>query len=105
MSESESHRIMKEFSVGVGGKTPSESTVEMVGRVADAVFAKTKQPEYSVDEEDGAFSFEALTSDGLLLMCEISMSGEINFGLYESAVGRQVAFLARSSEAELVARL
>ena len=80
--------------------SPHPDVVGMVGRIIKGVIEKTEEAEYSVDE-DGALSFEAMLASGLFIMCEVSLRGHINAGLYRGPDGDLVEFLGRSTEEEL----
>ena len=74
---------------------------EMVDRIIRAVIEKAEWAEHSVDE-DGALSFEAMLEGSLFIMCEVSLLGNINAGLYHGADGDLDRFLARPTEEELL---
>ena len=95
------HSVAREFSFGANGRIPTRDDVAKVDRIIKAVIAGTDDAEYSVDE-DGAFSFEATLSSGLFIMCEVSLAGNINAGLYHGADGDLEKFLTRPSEEELL---
>ena len=73
----------------------------MVDRIITAVLEKTTGPEYSVDD-DGALSFEALLQSGLFIMCEVSIAGQINTGLYQGVEGDLIEFYAHQTEQQLL---
>ena len=94
---SELHPIAVEFSLGVHGEAVGTDLVNKVDRIIKALIAGTSDAEYSVDE-DGAVSFEATLSSGLFIMCEVSLAGNINAGLYDGADGGLERFLTRPTE-------
>ena len=98
---SELHPIAVEFSLGVHGEPVGTDLVNKVDRIIKALIAGTSDAEYSVDE-DGAVSFEATLSSGLFIMCEVSLAGNINAGLYDGADGGLERFLTRPTEADLL---
>ncbi len=95
------HPVAREFSSGVSGITPEASVVEMVDRIIQAVIGKTHKPEYSVDS-DGALSFETTLKNGTFIMCEVSLAGNINAGLYSDTDSDLERFMARATEEELL---
>ena len=95
------HQVAQEFSRGANGVTPLPNVVEMVDRIIKTVIEKTSEPDYSVDD-DGAVSFEAPLSDGRFIMCEVSMAGNINAGLYRGPHGGLETFLVRPTEEQLL---
>ena len=95
------HSVAREFSSGANGIVPNTDTVNMVDRIIRTVIDKTKGAEYSVDD-DGALSFEAPLSNGLFIMCEVSLLGNINAGLYDGPDGDLDTFLARTTEVHLM---
>ena len=95
------HPVAREFSSGANGITPEASVVRMVDRIIRAVIDQTHKPEYSVDC-DGALSFETTLENGTFIMCEVSLAGNINAGLYHDADGDLERFMARATEEELL---
>jgi hypothetical protein len=95
------HPIAKEFAEGVSGRKPQAYHVAVIDRIMKAVEEKTKRAEYSVDD-DGAVSFEATLRTGQFIMCEVSLAGNINAGIYTAADGDLVEFLACPSEEDLL---
>ena len=95
------HPVARQFADGIGEEQPDLLMVEVVDRIIRSVIEKTVGPEYSVDE-DGALSFEALLSGGLFIMCEVSMVGNINAGLYQGPDGDLVDFLVRPTLEQLL---
>ena len=75
------HPVAAEFALGSDGVTPEQSTVNMVDRIIKALIGKAEDVECSVDD-DGALSFETTLPGGLFIMCEVSLAGNINAGLY-----------------------
>ena len=98
------HPIAREFAKGVIGSKPNTAMIHMVDRIIRAVLEETEGAEYSVDE-DGALSFEAPLKTGLFIMCEVSLAGNINAGLYHSPDGDLDRFLARPTEDQLLGLL
>lgn len=95
------HSIAREFSFGANGEVPERDIIAKVDRMIKAVISGTEDAEYSVDE-DGALSFEATLSSGLFIMCEVSLAGNINAGLYYGPDGDLDRFLTRPTEEELL---
>ena len=95
------HPIAKEFAEGVFERKPQAYHVAVIDRIMRAVEEKTKRAEYSVDD-DGAVSFEATLRTGRFIMCEVSLAGNINAGIYTAADGDLVEFLACPSEEDLL---
>lgn len=95
------HPVAREFSNGAGDVTPDQETVTIVDRIIRTVIERTEGAEYSVDE-DGALSFEATLSSGQFIMCEVSLTGNINTGLYHGADGELDRFLARPTVEQLL---
>ena len=98
------HLLARQFALGIDGETPTPSVVNMVDRIVRAVEAKTTDYVYSVDE-DGAFSFDAWLANGLFIMCEVDLYGEISAGLYRSPTGPQESFLPCITEDEMLDNL
>ena len=95
------HPIAKEFAEGVSGRKPQPVHIAMIDRLMKTVGEKTERAEYSVDD-DGAVSFETPLKSGQFIMCEVSLSGNINAGIYTAADGDLVEFLACPSEEDLL---
>ena len=83
---SQLHPIAQEFSLGAYGASPATGATKMIDRIIRALIEKTDDAEYSVDD-DGALSFEATLSDGSFIMCEVSIAGNINAGIYDGPDG------------------
>ena len=95
------HPMAMEFAQGIPGRKPEPVHVAMIDRIMKAVEEKTEEAEYSVDD-DGAVSFETTLRTGRFIMCEVSLSGNINAGIYSAADGDMVEFLACPSEEDLL---
>jgi hypothetical protein len=97
-----SHPVAAEFALGSDGVTPEQSVVNMVDRVIRVVIEKAEDAECSVDD-DGALSFETTLPDGLFIMCEVSLAGNINAGLYRDGTAVDlVKFLPYMTERDLL---
>ena len=96
------HPVATEFALGSDGVTPEQSVVNMVDRIIRAVIEKSKDIECSVDD-DGALSFETTLPDGLFIMCEVSLAGNINADLYRDGTAVDlVQFLPYMTERDLL---
>ena len=95
------HPVASQFAAGIEGEKPKQHVTAMVDRVIRVVLEKGYGTEYSVDE-DGALSFEALLANGVFIMCEVSLNGHINAGLYEGADGDLLEFLVHPTEEQLL---
>ena len=98
------HPLAREFSSGANGITPETGVVRMADRIIQAVIDRTHKPEYSVDC-DGALSFETTLENGAFIMCEVSLAGNINAGLYHNTDGGLEKFMAQATEEELLGLL
>ena len=96
------HPVAAEFALGSDGVTPEQSVVNMVDRISRALIEKAEDAEYSVDD-DGALSFETTLPGGLFIMCEVSLAGNINAGLYRDGTAVDlVKFLPYMTERGLL---
>ena len=78
------HPIAMEFAEGISGHKPQPVHVAMIDRIMKTIEKKTEGAEYSVDD-DGAVSFETTLKTKQFIMCEVSLSGNINAGIYSAA--------------------
>ena len=73
-----------EFAAGLDGKRTEPWVVEMAARIANAALAKTREPDISVDDADGALSFDLELSNGYLMMAELYIDGNIDASVYDT---------------------
>ena len=99
--ETPMHPAVQEFAEGVGGARPKPAVVEMAQRVTLAAIDKTIDPEISVDV-DGALSFDLRLADGLLLMAELAVNGELDASIYDDRQGVLIKRLRNTTDAELI---
>ena len=93
--------IVREFAAGVDGVRPGRSVVDKADRLVQAALQGTMEPEFAVDV-DGALSFDLRLSNGLLLLAELSIAGNLDASVYDDAVGERVQRLPRATEAQFM---
>lgn len=74
--------IMRSFAEGFAGICPSIGTLEIASKIVQVAFGKTSAREIEVDDVDGALAFELRMSDGLLLVGELSIDGNLHANVY-----------------------
>ena len=82
--ENAAKAALAEFAAGLDGKRPEPWVVEMAARIVNAALAKTREPDISVDDADGALSFDLELSDGYLMMAELYIDGNIDASVYDA---------------------
>lgn len=95
------HPAVQEFAEGIGDARPKPDVVEMAQRITMAAIEKTIEPEVSVDV-DGALSFDLRLANGLLLMAELSVNGELDAGIIDDKQGAIVGRLRNATAEELI---
>ena len=95
------HPAVREFSDGLGGVRPADATIGVASRVAEAALAKTVEPEITVDV-DGALSFDLRLANGLLLLAELDLSGELDASIYDDRKGILIKRLPHATESDVV---
>ena len=93
--------IVREFAAGVDGVRPGRSVVDKADRLVQAALQGTAEPEFAVDV-DGALSFDLRLSNGLLLLAELSIAGNLDASVYDDAAGERVQRLPRATEAQFM---
>jgi len=93
--------IVREFAAGVDGVRPGRSVVDKADRLVAAALQGTTEPEFAVDV-DGALSFDLRLSNGLLLLAELSIAGNLDASVYDDAVGERVQGLPQATEAQFM---
>ena len=73
-----------EFAAGLDGKPPEPWVVEMAARIANEALARTREPDISVDDADGALSFDLELPNGYLMMAELYIDGSIDASVYDT---------------------
>ena len=100
--EAKSHSaIVREFAAGVDGVRPGRSVVDKADRLVQAARQGTIEPEIAVDV-DGALSFDLRLNNGLLLLAELSIAGNLDASVYDDAAGERVQRLPRATEAQFM---
>ena len=82
--EAAAKAALDEFAAGLDGKQPEPWVVEMAARIANAALAKTREPDISVDDADGALSFDLELSNDYLMMAELYIDGNIDASVYDA---------------------
>lgn len=101
-SEERSHSaILREFAAGVEVVRPGRSVVAMANRLVKAALQRTVAPEIAVDV-DGALSFDLRLSNGLLLLAELSVNGNLDASVYADAAGERAQRLPRATEGQFM---
>ena len=95
------HPAVLAFAAGFDGARPTSATVDLASRITAAALAKTVEPEITVDV-DGALSFDLRLANGLLLLAELDLSGELDASVYDDGKGVLVKRLPKATETELV---
>ena len=93
--------IVREFAAGVEGVRPGRSVVAMANRLVKAARQRTVAPEIAVDV-DGALSFDLRLSNGLLLLAELSVNGNLDASVYDDAAGERAQRLPRATEGQFM---
>ncbi len=95
------HPAVQEFAGGIGDARPEPTVVETAQRITLAAIEKTIEPEISVDV-DGALSFDLRLANGLLLMAELAVNGELDAGIIDDKQGAIVERLRDTTSEELI---
>ena len=93
--------IVREFAAGVDGVRPGRSVVDKADRLVQAALQGTMEPEFAVDV-DGALSFDLRLSNGLLLLAELSIAGNLDASVYDDVVGERVQRLPQATAAQFM---
>ena len=76
--------VLNEFAHGIGGKAPSDSTLDAARRFAAEANQYTNNLDLTVDI-DGALSFDMRTSDSRVVFAEMDIDGQLDVGVYSEA--------------------
>ena len=82
--EAATQAALDEFAAGLDGKLPEPQVVEMAARIVKAALSKTKKADISVDDADGALSFDLELPNGYLMMAELYIDGNIDASVYDT---------------------
>ena len=93
--------IVREFAAGLDGVIPSPEVVAMAGCLVKAVLGYADESALVVDV-DGALSFDFRLNNGLLLLAELSIAGNLDAGVYDSDAGKEVRHFPRASADQLI---
>lgn len=93
--------IVREFAAGLDGVRPDRSVVAQAERLVKAALQRTAEPEIAVDV-DGALSFDLRLSNGLLLLAELSVAGNLDASVYDDAAGERAQRLPQATEAQFM---
>ena len=93
--------IVREFAAGVDGVRPGRSVVDKADRLVQAALQGTIEPEIAFDV-DGALSFDLRLSNGLLLLAELSIAGNLDASVYNDAAGERVQRLPQATAAQFM---
>lgn len=74
--------ILYAFAKGHGEQIPSTTTLEAASQIIEAAISKAAAKEINVDETDGALSFELRLHNGLLVVGELSVGGDLQANFY-----------------------
>ena len=74
--------IVQSFAEGFAGVRPSADTVKTATKIVQAAFQKASAREIEVDDTDGALSFELRVEQGLLVVGELSIAGNLHANVY-----------------------
>ena len=94
--------IVEEFAAGLEGVVPSRDVVAMAGRLARAVLDYTGETAALVVDVDGALSIDLRLNNGLLLLAELSVAGNLDAGVYDAAAGKEIQHFPRASADQLL---
>ena len=98
--------VVHEFALGLHGVRPNRTVVGMAARIIQAATEQTKDPEFSVDV-DGALSFDLRLANGLRVLAELTIGGELDAGFYDYNNDDQRAteaeYLSQATAEELIA--
>ena len=95
------HSAVRAFARGIGDKQPTGATVDIAARISFAALANTVQPEITVDV-DGALSFDLRLANGLLVLAELDLDGELDASVYDDDKGILVQRLKKTTESEFI---
>ena len=99
--ETATHPVVREFALGVDGRQPTASAVDMATRIVTAAVERTADSEISVDV-DGALSFVLRLNDGRLVLAELNPDGSIDASRYDDDRGTNVKRLPRATAEDLI---
>ena len=91
-----------EFAAGLGGKQPEPWVLEMAARISNEALTRTRQPDISVDDADGALSFDLELANGYLMMAELYIDGNIDASVYD-AQKKLAQRMPSATESDIVA--
>ena len=101
------HPVVDEFASGSQGKQPHSVVVDMAERIVQAAVEQTDDPDFLVDF-DGALSVDLRMHNGLRVLAELTIAGELDVGFYVDSVGpgaREVKYLPEATVEELIGHL
>ena len=96
------HPAIRAFSQGLEGVRPTFAVIDAASRIAATALDKTVEPEITVDV-DGALSFDLRLADGLLVLAELDVNGNLDASVYDDRKGVLVKRLAQTTHSELIA--
>ena len=94
--------VVEEFTAGVEGVVPSPEVVAMAGRLAQAIVDYTGETAALVVDVDGALSIDLRLNNGLLLLAELSVAGNLDAGVYDGAAGKEIRHFPRASAEQIL---
>ena len=95
------HSAVREFSDGLEGVRPTNATIGIASRIAEAALDKTVEPEITVDV-DGALAFDLRLANGLLLLAELDLDGALDASVYDDRKGVLVERLPHATESDVI---
>ena len=99
------HHVVCEFALGVNGSEPLAGVVDMASRIVAEALERTTEPEFSVDD-DGSLSIDLRLSNGLRLLAELPINGDLDVGVYDDRDlghrAKEVKYLPSATAEELI---
>ena len=88
------------FSRGFEGVVPESGIVDTAHRITAAALRKTVEPEITVDV-DGALSFDLRLSNGLLILAELDLYGNLDASVYDDKKGELISRMPYTNVSKL----
>ena len=100
--------IVRKFAKGIDGDIPNPATLDAAVQIVRASIAKTVDPEFVVDF-DGALSIDLRLHNGLRVLAELTIDGDLDAGFYDDNYSTQAAteveYLPQATAQDLIDRL
>ena len=94
------HPAVQAYAQGFGDMQPTRAAIVIASRIVLAALERTVEPEITVDV-DGALSFDLRLRNGLLVLAELDVWGELDASVYDDRQGVLVQRLPQTTESDL----